>query len=120
MLSHKKGIAMLLVIGLVLMLFILGGGVVMLASSHYRTSRYRVERARAYYAAEAGLQHGLWKCRIGDYDLTSGDSETITVPSIKLSGEPDYSFDVDITVYAEGEGGAPPRTHRIDATISDF
>lgn len=80
MLSNKKGIAMLMVIALILVLFCLGGAALVISQAHFGTSYYQFRRARAFYAAEAALQHALWKCREGNYDLILGDTEpTITV-----------------------------------------
>ena len=106
MLNNRKGVAMLIVIGLVLMLLILGGAALMISTGHFGTSYHQIKRARAYYAAEAAMQHALWKCRIGlpnGYDLGAipagspgfiQDSMTVT--------DPNYSINVDIKVYEQG------------------
>ena len=66
MLSDKKGIALLIVMGLVLMFSILGGAALMMMSTgHFSTSFRQIKRTRAYYAAEAGMQHALWALRTG-------------------------------------------------------
>lgn len=102
MLSNKKGVAMVLVIGLVLMLLILGGAVLMVSMGHFGTSYHQIKRARAYYAAEAGMQHALWKCRTGGYNLGTGDSDTITVQ------DPNYTLLVTITIDPPGVEGINP------------
>ena len=80
MLSNKKGIAMLIVFGIIFALLALTGAAIVVSLSHFKTSSYQLKRARAFYAAEAALQHALWKCREGNYDLILGDTEpTITV-----------------------------------------
>ncbi len=79
MLSNKKGIAMLIVIGIVLALVTLAGAAMLVSLSHFSTSSYQLKRARAFYAAEAALQHVLWKCRRGNYNLVPGDNDSITI-----------------------------------------
>jgi Tfp pilus assembly protein PilX len=65
MIHNNKGIAMLLVISLILMLLILGGGVLMVSTGHFRGAYHQIDRERAYYAAEAAMQHTLWQLRTG-------------------------------------------------------
>ena len=119
--NNKKGIAMLVVISLILMLLILGGGVLLISTGQFGTSYRQIRRARAYYAAEAVIQHALWGCRTGTpgYNLAIPPGGSITPPSITVN-DPNYSHTVDITIYAEGEQGAPTGTHRIDLTIPAY
>ena len=63
MLKNTKGMAMLIVLSLVLMLLILGGAVLMISTGHFGTSYHQIKRAKAYYAAEAAMQHVLWLLR---------------------------------------------------------
>lgn len=128
MLKNKKGIAMLIVISLIFMLLTLSGAALMLSSGHFRTSLKQVEHTRAFFAVEAGLQHGLWMCRTGNLppgcSLTTGcggaspwpieDTITITDPS--------YSIDVDIKIYSPGSDPgtgipAPAGTHPVVAIV---
>ncbi|MBN2097702.1 MAG: hypothetical protein JW714_04400, partial [Candidatus Omnitrophica bacterium] len=63
MFRDKKGLAMLVVMSLVLMLLLLGGAVLLISGGHFGTSYNQIKRAKAYYAAEAGIQHALWRLR---------------------------------------------------------
>ena len=116
MLKDKKGIALLVVGGLVFALLILGGAILTLSTGQFGPSYHLVNRTRAYFALEAARQHALWKLRNGRYNLSGAfpilDSITIT--------DPNYSFNVDITVYAEGTEGAPAGSHRVDLKIADY
>ena len=101
MLNNRKGVAMLVVIGLVLMLLALGGAVLIISAGHFGTSYHQIKRARAYYAAEAGMQHALWGCRTGApgytnlQSITAGNPRTPSDSPITVT-DPNYSFDVDI------------------------
>lgn len=107
MLKNKKGIAMLIVVSVIFMLLILSGTAMILSSGRFRSSLQQIQRTRAFFAAEAGLQHGLWMCRTGNLggcNLTTGCggltpwpiTETITIT------DPNYSLDVDIEIYSPG------------------
>ena len=85
MLSNKKGIAMLIVIGIMLALLTLAGAAMLVSLSHFSTSSYQLNRARAFYAAEAALQHALWECRRGNYNLVVGDNDSITIDGFAIT-----------------------------------
>lgn len=85
MLSNKKGIVMLIVIGIIFALVVLAGAAMLISLSHFSTSSYQLERARAFYAAEAALQHALWECREGNYDLIVGDNDSITIDGLAIT-----------------------------------
>ena len=112
MLNNRKGVAMLIAISLVLMLLILGGAVLMISTGHFGTSYHQIRRARAYYAAEAAMQHILWDLRtngvtLGPYSLPSAfevngieDTDiTITIGSVNPPGtNPEGVHPIDIAV----------------------
>lgn len=109
MVSSKKGIAMLIVIALVLMLLILGGAVLMISTGHFSTSHHQIERTRAFYAAEAAMQHALWSLRTGQTALpTPGNTAPIYLPGsvTEINGIP--VSDISITVKDENTGGETP------------
>ncbi|MBL7130174.1 MAG: hypothetical protein ISS45_02010 [Candidatus Omnitrophica bacterium] len=126
MLKNKKGMAMLIVISLILMLLILGGAVLMISGGHFGTSYHQViKRARAYYAAKAAIQHVLWGCRTGAPSFQNLETIVAGAPRSfsHTVSDPDYSFGVDIKIYAIndlplGVGVATPaNTHPIIATV---
>lgn len=63
--TNNKGMAMLIVLGLVIMLLVLGGAVLMISTGHFGTTFHQVSRTKAYYATEAAMQHTLWALRTG-------------------------------------------------------
>ena len=121
MLTDKRGIALLIITGVVFALLILGGAILTLSTGQFGTSFHLVNRTRAYFALEAARQHALWKCRIpppNGYDLSPSASFPIN-DSVTIN-DPNYSFSVDIRVYAEGTQGAPAGTYRIDLKIPNY
>ena len=112
MLNNKKGIAMLLVISLILMLLILGGAVLMISTGHFSTSFHQIKRARAFYAAEAAMQHILWKLRTGQIS-TFPHSETMAGTTInKIPGE-----DINIVVGQQNVGVDPEGVYPVNITV---
>ena len=104
MLNNRKGMAMLIVIGLVLMLLTLGGAVWMISAGHFGTSYHQIKRARAYYAAEAAMQHALWRCRVPSPAGYGLESLTFpyTDPSPPTVTDPNYSFTPKIVILELG------------------
>jgi len=105
MLNNRKGVAMLIVIGLVFMLLILGGAALVISTGHFGTSYHQIKRVQAYYAAEAAMQHALWGCRTGAPGYTNLESITPDNPRTPPDSPitvtyPNYSFGVDIKIYA--------------------
>lgn len=118
--SDRKGVALLVVISMILMLAVLSASILLTISGHFGSSFHQIRRARALYVAEAAMQHALWACRSGDYDLTTNSwpiTETITV------FDPTISLSADISVHPQGEdplgiGSVPPaNTYPIVITV---
>ena len=111
MLKNTKGMAMLIVLSLVLMLLILGGAVLMISTGHFGTSYHQIKRAKAYYAAEAAMQHVLWQLRT-DQPLPG------TLPAdFEVNGVEDT--DITITIGAVNPGGTDPEGVRpIDIVVN--
>lgn len=127
MLSNKKGIAMLIVIGIVLALVTLAGAAMLVSLSHFSTSSYQLKRARAFYAAEAGIQRVLWMCRTGNLPggctLQTGCGGTWPIQFTDTINDPTSSIIVNIII--EGPGSdrlgtgtpLPPGKYAIFATV---
>ncbi len=121
--TNNKGMAMLIVLGLVIMLLVLGGAVLMISTGHFGTTFHQVSRTKAYYATEAAMQHTLWALRTGqlvgpvsgstsgtfenlfpdaapfDVNGVKGDQVQITISAIDYSvTDPDGVYPVDIKV----------------------
>ena len=105
MFSSVKGVAMLVVISMILMLLILGGAVSLISTGHFGTSYHQVERTRAYYAAEAAMQHILWALRTGNPTALPANFD---VNGIKPG---------NITVSIGNSGATLPGVQKIDIVV---
>jgi len=109
MIKSNKGMAMLIVISLIIMLLILGGAVLMVSTGHFGTSFHQVSRTKAYYAAEAAMNHVLWALRTGratapgeialpsDFDVNGITDSDITIIAGDLTADGVYPIDIDVT-----------------------
>lgn len=116
MVGDKRGIAMLIVISLILMLLILGGGALIISIGHFGTSYHQIRRAQAYYAAEAAMQHALWRCRDGQYNLESASFPISDNPPNDINGI--SSSDIDIEILDKNQLGQPPDVYAIHITVT--
>jgi len=92
----KRGIALLIVIGLVLVLAILAWVILSLGGGHYYSTASQIKRVKAYYLAEGGVQRALWEIRIGN------------LAPIPIPGTPtDIYHDVDNDPGTQRTGGGP-------------
>ena len=66
--KYKKGVALLIVMVMILLFTIVGGGVMLYSRSSTEVGYREVRKAKAYYAAEAGLQRGLYAVYSGTAD----------------------------------------------------
>lgn len=127
MLSNKKGIAMLIVIGIVLALVTLAGAAMLVSLSHFSTSSYQLKRARAFYAAEAGIQRVLWMCRTGNLPggctLQTGCGGTWPIQFTDTINDPTSNIIVNIRIHEPGSDPLgtgtpiPPGRYAIFATV---
>ncbi len=127
MLSNKKGIALLIVIGIIITLVTLAGAVILISLSHFNTSFYQIERARAFYAAEAGVQHALWMCRTGNLPsgctLQTGCAGLWPITDTITINDPTSDITVNIRIHEPGTDPLgtgtvePPGRYTILATV---
>ena len=61
------GVALVVTLVLIILLSMLGVGILLLVSGHYRTSKHQIDRTKAYYLAEAGMWHAIWGLRTDYY-----------------------------------------------------
>jgi hypothetical protein len=102
--GNKKGVAFLVVMSMVLMLLVLSAAVLRLSSSHFGSSFQQIDRARAYYAAEAAMHHALTRCRLGaagGYDLPNL-VYPYTDPAPPTIFDPNYSLVTKIVILLPG------------------
>jgi len=99
--GKSKGIALVIVMGLVIVLATLAWVILALSASHYHTTASQIKRAKAFYLAEAGVQWALWKCRTAT-DPIAGSPFTHT----DIEDPPDSGYYPPITIsIADHTGG---------------
>lgn len=93
-LNQQKAVALLLALGIVIILLILTAGLLIATHGHYGTTSSQIKHNRAYYLAEAGVQYGLARCRVGNYDdfSFSEDGTTINIDIEYRIAEKDYQI----------------------------
>ncbi|MFA4888581.1 MAG: hypothetical protein WC628_03275 [Candidatus Omnitrophota bacterium] len=62
-----RGIVLLLVLAAVVLVVILAGAILSLILNQARITNHQVNRIRAYYAAQAGVNLAMEKLRVGDW-----------------------------------------------------
>ena len=67
----KKGIALLMVLGTLLVVVILAFIMLNIILSHSRLTQHQVSRIQAYYAAMAGMNYALEQLRIGAWTFNT-------------------------------------------------
>jgi Tfp pilus assembly protein PilX len=103
---NKKGVAMIVVIGIIMALLVLGAAAILISLGHFGTSYVLIRRARAFYAAEAALQHVLWQLRNGQIALpTPGNSLSVVFPN-NINAIP--ASDIDIAIEDLNQAGESP------------
>ncbi len=64
----KKGIALFMVLGTILIVVVLANVMLAMISSHGRLTHHQVSRIQAYYAAQAGVNYAYESLRVGAWD----------------------------------------------------
>ncbi|MBN3038032.1 MAG: hypothetical protein JW869_01285 [Candidatus Omnitrophica bacterium] len=121
--NGKKGIAYLIVTSMILMMLVLSAAIVRLASGHFTSTAFQMQRERAYYAAEAAMNYALTKCRLGasgGYDLPN-----LTYPFIDSSltiQDPNYQLNTKIVILQAGTSAAvgPGENYTCPAGLSPY
>ncbi len=75
---NKRGVAMYLVLGVLLVVVILTNVVLSLISSQSKLTNHQVRRVQAYYAAQAGINYALEQLRLGNASWTPTTASSIT------------------------------------------
>lgn len=98
--KYKKGVALLIVMVMILLFTIVGGGVMLYSRSSTEVGYREVRKTKAYYAAEAGLQRGLYAAYAGQGDGTlqiSVGAQWVTV-NYTITTNPDGTKTVSASV----------------------
>ena len=74
---RTTGLALVSVLIVILLTALIGAASLYLVQSQFELSAEVVRRQQAWYAAEAGLQHALWRLRT---DMPNNDGNNITPP----------------------------------------
>ena len=89
----KKGVVLVVVIGVMLVIFTLALAALFLMTQESRISEHKIKRTRAFFAAQAGMVFALEQLRRGDA-IISPHSVDSAVPT------QGYPLTADITVNA--------------------
>ena len=100
----KKGVVLVVVIGVMLVIFTLALAALFLMTQESRIAEHKVKRTRAFFAAQAGMVHALEYLRKGN-----DPSGTIYIGS-GITGYPSAGLPVSITYTNDnsGPGGIDP------------
>jgi len=124
--SPAKGVALIAVLTVLLVVAILGSIMAMLMSSQGTLTHHQVQRVRASYAAQAGINlaysklcQGLWAYNT-NYAInctSAACTGAVTNPANRFS-DPGIPFEVIIRVGPVVVGGPRPGTASIDASVN--
>lgn len=73
---NKKGVALILVLGILLVVAILANIILNSTLSQSSLTNYQVKRMQAYYAAQAGVNYAFEQLRLNDANWTTSPTET--------------------------------------------
>ncbi len=122
-----KGVALVAVLTVLLVVAILGSIVSMLMTSQGRLTHHQIQRIRASYAAQAGINlaysklcQGLWPYNdMFAINCTSvACTGSVTNDALHRYNDPGLPFEVVIVVGPVVAGWARPNTAAIDATVN--
>ena len=71
MLGNKKGVALFMVIGTILVAVVLSNILLRFISSQYRLTHHQISRIQGYYAAMAGINYAVDNLRTGAWTVNS-------------------------------------------------
>jgi len=115
---NKKGVALLIVLGMLLIVTSLVAVILSIILSHPRLTHHEASRIQAYYAALAGINYAIEKLRLGDDSNwqapATGASYTRYLCNSGCTGPGDIN-DVDlpnpivqVVITVTGISGSPP------------
>ncbi|NQT28297.1 MAG: hypothetical protein HQ570_01725 [Candidatus Omnitrophica bacterium] len=107
----KKGVVLVVVIGVALVVFTLVLAAFSLMTQESRIAEHKIKRTRAFFAAQAGMVHAFELLRNG-----SNPSGTIYIGS-GVTGYPSAGLPVIIT-YTAGAGTGPGGTDPVNITVN--
>jgi len=121
----KKGVVLLIVLGMLLVVASLTTVILSLILSHSRLTHHQTSRIQAYYASQAGIIYALEKLRTGDTNwIPSPDTSPNTrTRTLCRSGcdvnEPDLPNPIQqVAIVIEAAGTGISGTRRLKATAT--
>ncbi len=103
-LSHK-GVATLLVLLVILLVILLANIVLMVVSSQFRLTHHQVNRVRAYYAAQAGINYALEMIRISAWAPNPNQTYNYSLCASGCTvNDPDIPHRVDMRIEPVSNG----------------
>lgn len=108
----KRGIVMVVVIGILMIIFILIAGALALMNQETYTAEHKIGRMRAFYAAQAGMARSF-EDLMNDTDPSGNPAFTM---GSTIVGYPSTGMPVRITYTDDdsGPGGTDPLTITVD------
>ncbi len=107
--AKKKGIVLIIVMGIMIAIVFLALGVSYVLSQQARVAEHKIKRMRAYYAAMAGVVYAFDKLRNG----TNPDKASFKIGN-GIYGYPSGGLKVKI---AKKDNKGPDGTDKIDVTV---
>ncbi len=105
----KKGVVLVIVIGVMIVIFTLALVALYLMTQESRIAEHKIRRVRAFFAAQAGLIHSLEELRKGN--AVDGTQECV---GSGITGYPPGGYCADISVGAVGANGTRPVSVTVD------
>jgi hypothetical protein len=113
----RKGVVLVVVIGIMMVMFILGLVVLYLMTQESRLAEHKIKRNRAFFAAQAATVHAMARLRQGHApeDISRDDLNNLGDPA-----DQGYPIDVDIEIGdpIDAPGTAIHGTREINATVN--
>ena len=116
----KRGIALFMVFGTILVVVILANVILNIMLSHSRLSHHQVGRIQAYYAAMAGTNYALEMLRTGTWTPPAVKSMCRAGCDVNDPNLPPYTVTITIGATGSAAGTSPaiPGTAPVSATVA--
>jgi Tfp pilus assembly protein PilX len=121
--SARRGVALFIVLGTILVVVILANVVLSIILSHSRLTHHQIGRIRAHYAGLAGMNYALEQLRTGTWSPPNnyciGNSTAGHCGGSPDVNDPDMPYEVRINITASGSGGPNfPNVAPLDISVN--
>jgi len=120
----KKGVVLVVVIGVVLVICALALAAIFLMTQESRIAEHKIKRNRAFFSAQAGMVLAWEQLRLGawvpgsTYCLSNGTGPALSGCTATVT-DANIAHDVRIVISAVG-GGAIAGTSQVDITVANY